>query len=117
MDFGVGFLANLQPFYPHIRDDVAALKAAVESGISSKRTVERRARGVRLDVIKGFMQNMGAFQIVSRTGLWSQEPGGSVWTRRLAFEFPGSFLLFVFEIERLRRYSEQRMAEGPEEFF
>lgn len=117
MDFGVGFLANLQPFYPHIRDDVAALKAAVESGVSSKRTVEKRARGVGLHVIRGFMQNMGRFQIGSRTGLWCQESGGSVWTQRLPFDFLGSFLLFVFEIERLRRYSEQRMAEGPEEFF
>lgn len=117
MDFGVGFRSNLQPVYPEIRDDVTALVSAVESGISSRKRIEKRARGVGLDVIRGFMKRMGRLEIVSGAGRWVQEPGGRVSTEHLPFQFPGSYLLFNFEVERLKRYSEELEVEEEGDFF
>jgi hypothetical protein len=117
MDFGVGFLSNLQPVYPEIRDDVTALKSAVESGVSSRRKIEQRARGAGLDVIRGFMKRMGRLEIVSGAGRWIQEAGGRVNAERLPFQFPGSYLLFNFEVERLKRYSEELDVQEEGDFF
>lgn len=117
MDFGVGFRSNLQPVYPEIRDDVTALISAVESGISSRRKIEQRARGAGLDVIRGFMEMMGRLEIVSGTGYWTQEPGGRVRTEHLSFRFPGSYLLLSFEIERLKRYGEEMELDEEVDFF
>lgn len=114
MDFGIGFRRSLQPVYREISDDVMALSYAVQIGVSSRKYAEHRPRGAGLDVIKGFMANMGRFEIVSGEGRWIQGRGGIVTTEVLPFAFPGSCLLLSFEIERLRDYYKEE-AESEDE--
>ncbi len=65
LDFGIGLLNSLKPFYPDIKDDVEAINKAVLEGVSSKRKLEKRVRGVGLTNISGFLKNRGSMEIIS----------------------------------------------------
>lgn len=90
LDFGIGLLNSLKPFYPDIKDDVEAINKAVLEGVSSKRKLEKRVRGVGLTNISGFLKNRGSMEIISYKGYWFQNHEGTINTRMLSCPLKGT---------------------------
>ena len=90
LDFGIGLFNSLKPFYPDIRDDCDAISKAVLEGVSSKRKIEKRVRGVGLTNISGFLLRRGAMEIVSYKGYWFQRHDGVIETKTLVCPLKGT---------------------------
>ncbi|MCE5312697.1 MAG: hypothetical protein LLF86_06040 [Nitrospiraceae bacterium] len=83
LDLGIGFYQSLKQFYPEIRTDVDAIDKAVQEGVSSKKIIENKVRGVGLTNISGFIKNRGALHIISYNGTWYQDHSGKITTRSI----------------------------------
>lgn len=92
LDLGVGFYNSLKSFYNEIKNDVEAINKAVTEGISSKRFLENRVRGLGLSNISGFLKSRGEFTIISNRGFWRQKRNGEIITKELPYKFLGTCL-------------------------
>lgn len=90
LDLGIGFLNSLNTVYPDLKSDAEAISRAVMEGVSSKRMIERRVRGVGLTNISGFLKNRGEMIIISYKGYWKQKHDGTIETRTLSCLLPGT---------------------------
>lgn len=90
LDLGIGLLNSLKPSYPDIQDDCDAISRAVIEGVSSKRKIERRVRGVGLTNISGFLLNRGSMEIISYKGYWRQKHDGTIEKKTLICPLQGT---------------------------
>lgn len=89
VDTGIGFHATLVRRYKFLANNEAAIAHAIQQCVSSQ-PVSRNA-GAGLDILAGAMKNhAGHLEIVSKDGLWRQQPDGSCSGRTLPFSFPGT---------------------------
>ena len=97
LDLGIGLLNSLKSVYPEIKSDTEAISRAVLEGVSSKRVIEKRVRGVGLTNISGFLKNRGEMVIISYKGYWKQKHDGTIETRSLGCPLPGTCVNLVID--------------------
>jgi hypothetical protein len=87
---GIGLYKSLKAVYPDIKDDADAISRSVVEGVSSKRIIENRVRGVGLTNISGFLRGRGEMEIISHSGYWKQMRDGTIKTKMLNCQLCGT---------------------------
>ncbi|MBZ0155671.1 MAG: hypothetical protein K8I29_05575 [Alphaproteobacteria bacterium] len=90
LDLGIGLFNSLKTVYPEIKNDPEAISRAILEGVSSKRTIEKKVRGVGLTNISGFLKGRGEMEIVSYQGYWKQRHDGAIEIRDLSCPLRGT---------------------------
>ncbi|MCC6347774.1 MAG: hypothetical protein IT388_11350 [Nitrospirales bacterium] len=90
LDLGIGLFSSLKTVHPEIKTDTEAISRAVLEGVSSKRTVEKKVRGVGLTNISGFLKGRGEMEIISYQGYWKQQRDGAIVIRDLSCSLRGT---------------------------
>jgi len=89
VDTGIGFHATLARRYKFLANNEAAIAHAIQYGVSSRS--KHGNAGAGLDILADAMKNhAGHLEIVSKDGLWRQQPDGSRSGGTLPFSFPGT---------------------------
>jgi len=106
LDLGVGFYESLKPFYTEIQTHSDAIDLAIEEGVSSKRTIETRVRGLGLSNLVGFFSDRGAIEILSHKGYWVKTPQTKVVKQDLPYSFPGTCINMFIDKQKLSTLAE-----------
>ncbi len=111
LDLGVGFLDSLKPFYPDLENDSDAIAMAIEEGVSSKREIELKPRGLGLANISGFVTKRGRLEIISYKGLLWQDENGRIFKKDLSFPLRGTCVNLYIDTEKLHDISGEPVTD------
>ena len=108
-DLGVGFLETLHPKYTFLSKNEEAIALAVRVGISSNSRGGNAGAG--LSNLCGFLKPRGKLEIISISGVWSQDSAGNSSKCTIPFDFPGSCINIEFDNQKITDLSLQEDEE------